>query len=256
MQNIIPFEYESTNLRTLAINGDPWFMAKDACTILGLGNVGQAILNLDEDEKSSITINDGTPGNPNKAIISESGLYSLILRSRKPEARKFKRWITHEVIPSIRKHGMYATPQAAEAMLADPDVMIAALTELKSERAKRAELEAARELDAPKVLFADSVAASHTSILVGDLAKILKGNGLDIGANRLFEKLRTDGYLIRRQGTDWNMPTQRSMELGLFEIKETAISHSDGHVSINKTPKVTGKGQQYFIERFLAKAVA
>lgn len=256
MQNIIPFEYESTNLRTLAINGDPWFMAKDACTILGLGNVGQAILNLDEDEKSSITINDGTPGNPNKAIISESGLYSLILRSRKPEARKFKRWITHDVIPSIRKRGMYATPQATEAMLADPDVMIAALTELKSERAKRAELEAARALDAPKVLFADSVAASHTSILVGDLAKILKGNGLDIGANRLFEKLRTDGYLIRRQGTDWNMPTQHSMELGLFEIKETAISHSDGHVSINKTPKVTGKGQQYFIERFLAKAVA
>lgn len=256
MQNIIPFEYESTNLRTLAINGDPWFMAKDACTILGLGNVGQAILNLDEDEKSSITINDGTPGNPNKAIISESGLYSLILRSRKPEARKFKRWITHEVIPSIRKHGMYATPQAAEAMLNDPDMMIRVLEEIKAERAKRAELEAARELDAPKVLFADSVAASHTSILVGDLAKILKGNGLDIGANRLFEKLRTDGYLIRRQGTDWNMPTQRSMELGLFEIKETAISHSDGHVSINKTPKVTGKGQQYFIERFLAKAVA
>ena len=255
MQNIIPFEYESTNLRALAINGDPWFMAKDACVILGLGNVGQAILNLDDDEKG-VTITDTLGGPQKTSIISESGLYSLILRSRKPEARKFKRWITHEVIPSIRKRGMYATPQATEAMLADPDVMIAALTELKSERAKRAELEAARELDAPKVLFADSVAASHTSILVGDLAKILKGNGLDIGANRLFEKLRTDGYLIRRQGTDWNMPTQRSMELGLFEIKETAISHSDGHVSINKTPKVTGKGQQYFIERFLAKAAA
>ena len=255
MQNIIPFEYESTNLRALAINGDPWFMAKDACVILGLGNVGQAILNLDDDEKG-VTITDTLGGPQKTSIISESGLYSLILRSRKPEARKFKRWITHEVIPSIRKRGMYATPQATEAMLADPDVMIAALTELKSERAKRAELEAARELDAPKVLFADSVAASHTSILVGDLAKILKGNGLDIGANRLFEKLRTDGYLIRRQGTDWNMPTQRSMELGLFEIKETAISHSDGHVSINKTPKVTGKGQQYFIERFLAKEAA
>ena len=255
MQNIIPFEYESTNLRTLAINGDPWFITKDACAILGIGNVGQAVLNLDDDEKG-VTITDTLGGPQKTSIISESGLYSLILRSRKPEARKFKRWITHEVIPSIRKRGMYATPQATEAMLADPDVMIAALTELKSERAKRAELEAARELDAPKVLFADSVAASHTSILVGDLAKILKGNGLDIGANRLFEKLRTDGYLIKRQGTDWNMPTQRSMELGLFEIKETAISHSDGHVSINKTPKVTGKGQQYFIERFLAKAVA
>ena len=255
MQNIIPFEYESTNLRALAINGDPWFITKDACAILGIGNVGQAVLNLDDDEKG-VTITDTLGGPQKTSIISESGLYSLILRSRKPEARKFKRWITHEVIPSIRKHGMYATPQAAEAMLNDPDMMIRVLEEIKAERAKRAELEAARELDAPKVLFADSVAASHTSILVGDLAKILKGNGLDIGANRLFEKLRTDGYLIRRQGTDWNMPTQRSMELGLFEIKETAISHSDGHVSINKTPKVTGKGQQYFIERFLAKAVA
>ena len=253
MQEIIPFDFHSSEVRVVSIDGEPWFVASDALEILGVDRT--SLRGLDEDEKGvdSIHTLGGVQG---VTVISESGLYSLILRSRKPEARKFKRWITHEVIPSIRKHGMYATPQAAEAMLNDPDMMIRVLEEIKAERAKRAELEAARELDAPKVLFADSVAASHTSILVGDLAKILKGNGLDIGANRLFEKLRTDGYLIRRQGTDWNMPTQRSMELGLFEIKETAISHSDGHVSINKTPKVTGKGQQYFIERFLAKAVA
>ena len=124
MQNIIPFEYESTNLRALAIDGDPWFITKDACAILGIGNVGQAVLKLDDDEKSSITINDGTPGNPNKAIISESGLYSLILRSRKPEAKTFKRWITHEVIPSIRKTGSYVTPQ-----LTCPALMAAELIE-------------------------------------------------------------------------------------------------------------------------------
>jgi len=131
-------------------------------------------------------------------------------------------------------------------------VMIRALTELKEERAKRAQLEAQSAADAPKVLFADAVSTAHTSVLVGDLAKILKGNGIDIGANRLFKILRDKGYLISRKGTDWNMPTQRSMDLGLFKVKETSVVHSDGHTTISKTPKVTGKGQTYFVDRFLS----
>lgn len=251
MSELIPFTYESTDLRVVTVNGDPWFVAKDVCNILGLGNVGQALIGLDDDEKSSISISDGTPGNPNKAIISEPGLYSLTMRSRKPEARAFKRWVTHEVIPAVRRHGGYLTPAMTERVLSDPDTIIRLATDLKSERARRQEAERSLTEAAPKVLFADAVSTSHTSILVGDLAKILKGNGVDLGANRLFKVLRASGYLIRRQGTDWNMPTQKSMELGLFEVKETAITHSDGHVTVNKTPKVTGKGQQYFVTRIL-----
>ena len=257
MQEVIPFNYDSTELRVFTLDGEPWFVAKDVCTILGVGNVGQAIIGLDDDEKSNISINDvGQNGGRAPIIISESGLYSLIMRSRKPEARKFQRWVTHEVIPSIRKRGVYATEQATEAMLANPDVMIAALTELKAERAKRAEIEALHEAAKPKVIFADAVAASHTSILVGELAKILRGNGIEIGQNRLFAELRRDGFLIKREGSDWNMPTQRAMDAELFEMKETAITHSDGHVTVSKTPKVTGKGQQYFVNRYLRAEAA
>ena len=246
MNQIIPFTFESTELRTLTLDGEPWFVAKDVCNILGLGNVGQALIALDNDEKNSIIINDGNRGNPNKAIISESGLYSLILRPRKPGAKTFKRWITHEVIPSIRKTGSYGTPQ-----LSGPALYLAAIEQAQSEIAA---LEAAREKDKRKVLFADSVAASHTSILVGELAKILKGNGVNIGGTRLFAELRRDGFLIKREGTDRNMPTQYAMERGLFEIKETVVTHSDGHVTISKTPKVTGRGQQYFIDRYLSQS--
>lgn len=147
-----------------------------------------------------------------------------------------------------RQYFIEVEKQARPAL---PRTYAEALRELAdtAERAELLEIEA--KANAPKVLFADSVATSKTSILVGDLAKILKGNGLNLGANRLFETLRNEGFLIRRKGTDWNMPTQRSMELGLFEIKETAVSHSDGHITVNKTPKVTGKGQTYFVNRFL-----
>lgn len=252
MSELIPFNYESTDLRVVTVNGDPWFVAKDVCNILGLGNVGQALIGLDDDEKTNISSNDvGQSGGRDPFIISESGLYSLVLRSRKPEARAFKRWVTHEVIPAVRRHGGYLTPAMTEQVLSDPDTIIRLATDLKAERARRREAERSLTEAAPKVLFADAVATSHTSILVGDLAKILKGNGVDLGANRLFKVLRANGYLIRRQGTDWNMPTQKSMELGLFEVKETAITHSDGHVTVNKTPKVTGKGQAYFVDRIL-----
>lgn len=248
---IIPFSYDDRPVRVVERDGDPWWVAKDVCNILDIVNIGNVLAALDDDEKDSIHITDGNRGNPNKAIVSEAGLYSLILRSRKPEARAFKRWVTHEVLPSIRRRGGYLTPEAAEQALTDPDFIIRLATDLKAERARRAELEAQAEADRPKVLFADSVAASHSTILVGELAKILRGNGVQVGQNRLFEVLRRTGYLIAREGSDRNMPTQKAMELGLFEIRETAITHSDGHVTVSKTPKVTGRGQQYFIERFL-----
>ena len=192
-------------------------------------------------------------------FVTEAGMNMVIWRSDKPEAIAYARWCA-ERIAELRRHGLTATPAMAEAILNDPDVMIRILTELKAERAARAEVEAqaaaqSAELEEarPKALFADAVACSDTEILVGELAKILKGNGVhQAGGTRLFKWLRRKGYLIKRPGADWNMPTQRSMELGLFRIKETAVTHSDGHVSISKTPKVTGKGQVYFVEGFLS----
>lgn len=193
------------------------------------------------------------PQSPNKTIemkfIPEGDLYRITVASELPAAAAFESWIFDEVIPSIRKHGLYAVDQ----LLDDPDLAIKAFTALKEERAKRRELESKVEQDAPKVLFADAVAASHTSILTGELAKLLKQNGVDIGQNRLFSWLRENGYLIRRKGSDYNMPTQRSMELELFEVKERVINDPGGSTRVIKTPKVTGKGQQYFIGKFLGE---
>ena len=248
MSEMIPFTYEGTPMRTVVVESEPWFVSMDALDILGLHR--SSLTALDDDEKGVHTV-DTLGGVQRVGIISEPGLYSLILRSRKPEAKAFKRWITHEVLPSIRKRGGYLTPEAAAEALTDPDFIIRLATDLKAERAKRAQLEEARKAERPKVLFADSVATSDSTILVGDLAKILKGNGLEIGANRLFARLREDGFLIKRRGTDWNMPTQRAMELGLFKIKESSHIHSDGHVTISKTPKVTGKGQTYLVNHYL-----
>ena len=245
---------EFGQVRTMVINGSPWFVAKDVCECLDINNSRQALARLDSDEKNSVILNDGTPGNPEKGIVNEYGLYSLVLSSRKPSAKAFKRWITHEVIPAIRKHGAYMTGETLEQALTSPDFLIRLATELKTEQEARKMAEAQIEADKPKVLFADSVAASHGSILVGELAKLLNQNGIDIGQNRLFNWLRENGYLICRKGTDYNMPTQRSMEMQLFSIKETAITHSDGHVSISKTVKVTGKGQLYFVNKFLKGA--
>ena len=245
---------EFGRVRTMVINGSPWFVAKDVCECLDINNSRQALARLDSDEKNNVILNDGTPGNPEKGIVNEYGLYSLVLSSRKPSAKAFKRWITHEVIPAIRKHGAYMTGETLEQALTSPDFLIRLATELKTEQEARRLAEAQIEANKPKVLFADSVAASHGSILVGELAKLLNQNGIDIGQNRLFNWLRENGYLICRKGTDYNMPTQRSMELQLFSIKETAITHSDGHVSISKTVKVTGKGQLYFVNKFLKGA--
>ena len=184
-------------------------------------------------------------------FIPENVFYRLAMKAKNETAERFQALMADEIIPSIRKHGAYMTPETLEAAILNPDTMIQLCTALKEEREKRTALEHQAEKDKPKVLFADAVTASHTSILVGELAKILKQNGVDIGQNRLFGILREKGYLIKRKGTDWNMPTQRAMEMKLFEIKETVISHADGHTSVSKTVKVTGIGQQYFINLFL-----
>lgn len=184
-------------------------------------------------------------------IINESGLYSLILSSKLPTAKRFKRWVTSEVLPAIRKHGAYLTEQKVEEILTNPDTIIKLATQLKEEREARKQAEQLIEAQKPKVIFAEAVSASKTSILVGELAKILRGNGIPIGQRRFFQWLRENGYLIKRKGTDYNMPTQRSMELGLFEIKEGSYVNGDGVNVITKTPKLTGKGQNYFINKFL-----
>lgn len=244
---------EFGRVRTMMIKGSPWFVAKDVCECLGITKHRDAVSRLDGDERGSVEV-DTLGGTQQMAAVNEYGLYSLVLSSRKPSAKAFKRWITHEVIPAIRKHGAYMTGETLEQALTSPDFLIRLATELKTEQEARKTAEAQIEADKPKVLFADSVAASHGSILVGELAKLLNQNGIDIGQNRLFNWLRENGYLICRKGTDYNMPTQRSMEMQLFNIKETAITHSDGHVSVSKTVKVTGKGQVYFVNKFLKGA--
>lgn len=242
------------SVRTLEKDGEPWFVGKDVAEALGYSNTRDALLvHVDAEDKDTVAFHDGTPGNPNQTIINESGVYALVFGSKLESARQFKRWITSEVIPSIRKHGAYATPVTIDRIITDPEFGIKLLTELKEEREKRAALEGKVEADAPKVLFASAVETAKTSILVGELAKILKQNGVDMGQNRLFRWLREHGYLIKRQGTDFNMPTQKSMELDLFEIKETVITRPDGGTNVTKTPKVTGKGQVYFCNCFLKK---
>lgn len=185
--------------------------------------------------------------NAGENFLTESGVYKLVFKSRKPNAEKFTDWVTDEVLPSIRKHGMYAV----DDLINDPDLAIKAFTALKEEKTRNKMLQADNERMRPKEIFADAVATSQTSILIGDLAKLLKQNGVETGQKRFFEWLRENGYLIKRKGADWNMPTQKAMKLGLFEVKESAVNNPDGSVRINKTTKVTGKGQQYFINKFL-----
>lgn len=251
MNELQVFHYQDNQVRTIDRDGQPWFVLKDVCEVLGLGSPHKVAERLDEDERNQIPVIDSIGRKQEMSVISESGLYNVILRSDKPEAKPFRRWVTGEVIPSIRKHGVYATAETAEKLINDPDFLIQTFTALKEEREKRQALEEQAEADRPKVLFADAVTTARNSILVGELAKILRQNGVAIGQNRLFQWLRENGYLVRRKGADYNMPTQKAMELGLFEIKETAISHSNGTISVNKTVKVTGKGQQYFISKFL-----
>lgn len=234
-------------IRTMTIEGEPWFVAADVCRALDLSNPTIATSRLDEDERAKFNLGrqgDGT-------IINESGLYSLVLGSRKPEAKAFKRWITHDIIPTIRKTGGYVndTAQFVESYFGQLDPSQKHALTMMFDESKR--MSAQLKEQAPKVLFANAVETAHNSILIGDLAKIIRQNGVDIGQKRLFEWLRQNGYLIKG-GQSKNMPTQKAMDMNLFEVKESTVNNPDGSVRITRTTKVTGKGQTYFVKKFLA----
>ena len=245
MDKLQIFENEEFGkVRTLVKDGEPWFVASDVCECLGLANPTVSVNRLDYDERAKFNL--GRQGEA--TVITESGLYAVILRSDKPNAKEFRKWITSEVLPAIRKTGVYLTDEKAYDITHNPqslaDLLMQAGEQLKQKEIIIQEMK-------PKVLFADAVASSKTSILIGQLAKILTQNGYQIGQNRLFEKLRNDGFLSSRKGADWNMPQQRFVEQGLFEIKESTHIDGNGVNVTTKTVKVTGKGQQYFINKFL-----
>lgn len=242
---------EFGEIRTVEIGGEPWFVGKDVAEVLGYERPTKAVSDhVDGEDRDEVPIQDSIGRMQNTPIINESGLYSLILSSKLPNAKAFKRWVTSEVLPAIRKHGLYAK----EELLDNPDIAIAAFKALKEEREARKALEAENEKMQPLALFAKSVSASDTSILIGDLAKLLKQNGYDTGQKRLFEELRQRSFLMK-SGSSKNLPTQKAMELGLFEVKESTINNPDGSVRVTKTTKVTGKGQVYFVNLFLGKQV-
>ena len=245
------FDFKGAPLRTLTDKaGEPWFVAKDVCAILEISNPSDALKRLDDDERSRFNL--GRQGETN--IVNEAGLYVLVLGSRKPEAHEFKRWVTHEVLPQIRKTGGYIPTTdvdddmtiLAKAVMIGQRTMEAQKQRIAEQQTRIVELE-------PKARFADAVAASDGTCLVGELAKMLRQNGMDIGQNRLFRLLQADGYL-GKSGSNRNVPTQRAMDLGLFRIKETTVTHADGHTTVSRTPKVTGKGQRYFIDRYWGRA--
>lgn len=245
MNELQLFSFENHEVRSLLINDEPYFVGKDVAEILGYKNPRDAVNKHVDDEDKGVAKCDTLGGVQELTIINESGLYSLVLSSKLPSAKKFKRWVTSEVLPSLRKTGQYQVKE-----LSGQELMARALIEAQNVLAAKDKV---IEEMKPKVVFADAVATSHTSILVGELAKILKQNGIEMGQKRLFAWLREKGYLIKRQGTDYNMPTQKAMELGLFEIKEGSYVNGSGVNITTKTPKITGKGQQYFINKFLAK---
>ena len=239
---------EFGEIRTITVNDEVWFVAKDVCEALKHTNTTVAMQMLEEDERTKLSL--GRAGETN--CINESGLYTLIIKSNLPKAKKFRKWVTSEVLPSIRKNGGYI---AGQETLSDEELMAKALLVANNKIAERDKIieqkQARIEQMKPKEIFADAVATSHTSILVGDLAKLICQNGYQIGAKRLFSWLRDNGYLIKRKGADWNMPTQKSLELGLFEIKESTHIDGNGCNVTTRTPKATGKAQIYFINKFL-----
>lgn len=251
------FEHpEFGSIRAVEQNGEPWFVAKDIAERLGYSNTRDAVskhVDPEDVKRDGVAIRDAIGRDQIHSIINESGLYSLVLSSKLPNAKKFKRWVTSEVLPSIRRTGGYI---AAKADDTPEEIMARALLiandtiQRQKEHIERANAKIAQ--DKPKVLFADSVSASDSSILVGELAKLCKQNGVDIGQTRMFEWLRKNGYLMQT-GSSRNLPTQRSMDMGLFTIKETTVVHADGHTTVNRTPKVTGKGQVYFVNKIMSK---
>ncbi|WP_445480432.1 phage antirepressor [Lysinibacillus irui] len=258
MDQLQMFNFENNKIRILSIDEQPWFVGRDIAIVLGYSKPQNAIQkHVDVDDALKRGITDSLNRVQETTLVNESGLYSLILSSKLDSAKKFKRWVTSEVLPSIRKHSGYiATNENDDDASIMAKALLIANKTIESNKKKIVEQQLIIDAQKPKVLFAESIQASHTSILVGEFAKILKQNGVDVGQKRLFEWLRENGYLIKRKGADFNSPTQKSMELGLFEIKETPIHHNSGEISISRTSKITGKGQAYFINKFLDKAVA
>lgn len=246
---------EFGEIRTVTIDNEPWFVGKDVAEALGYSEPRSAVSKKVDEADKGVAEMETPSGKQNMTVINESGLYALIFGSKLESAKRFKHWVTSEVLPAIRRHGAYMTDQTLEKALTSPDFLIQLATQLKNEQEKNVALTADNERMKPKEIFADAVAASHTSILIGDLAKLLKQNGVETGQKRLFGWLREHGYLIKRKGTDWNTPTQKAMDRKLFEVKETVVNNPDGSVRINRTTKVTGKGQQYFINKFINKGV-
>lgn len=248
MNEIQTFDFDGSGIRTLTIGDEPYFVGKDVAEVLGYSNPQKAIRNHVDDEDKGVNEMDTPGGKQPIVIINESGLHSLILGSKLPEAKRFKRWVTSEVLPSLRRNGMYAMDE----LLDNPDLAINALQKLKEEREARRQLELQNAQMKPKALFAEAVETSSTSILIGDMAKLLRQNGVEVGQRRLFDWLRTNGWLMKT-GESRNMPTQKAMEKGYFEIRERTISNPDGSVRITKTTKVTGKGQVWLTNEFMGE---
>lgn len=248
--------FESAEFGTVRVStqdGEPWFVAKDVCDVLGLDHTALRKLDADEKGRDSIPTLGGTQ---QMTMVSEPGFYRLVMKSRKPEAKAFQRWVTHEVLPAIRRDGGYMAAKPDET----PEETMARALRIADETMRRQKeriesLSSANAEMRPKALFADAVAASDGTCLVGELAKMIAQNGVDIGQNRLFAWMREKGYL-GKSGCNYNRPTQRSVEMGILKVKETAVHHADGHVTINSTPKVTGKGQVYFVQKFLGEKEA
>lgn len=238
-------------IRAVMVDDEPWFVAKDVCDCLGIQNTTQALQKVDDDERGMFNI--GRQGDAN--IVSEPGLYGLVLSSRKSEAKLFKRWIKHEVLPTLRKHGAYMDGNVIEEAIANPDFGIKLLQSLKEEREKRQLLEQEVELNKPKVEFANAVRDSVEGIPISELAKVLNQHGINIGRNRLFEWLRGTGFLIR-SGKSRNTPTQYSMDRELMTVREMTYKiPSTNEIMVSFQTLITGKGQQYFIDRFLGGTI-
>lgn len=257
MNNIQIFQNEQFGKVRIAMNesNEPLFCLADVCGVIGIANARNVRSRLEEDDVRQMDTIDSLGRNQQVTFITESGLYDVIIRSDSEKAKPFRKWVTSEVLPSIRKHGAYMTSDTLEKALTSPDFLIQLAINLKEEKQKRIEAEQKIQKDAPKVLFADAVSTSHRSCLIAELAKILQQNGVNIGQNRLFSWMRENGYLCQK-GDYYNQPTQKAMKLGLFELKKTTITKPDGSVLVTTTTKVTGKGQIYFVEKFLGKDAA
>lgn len=249
------FKYEGAQVRTVTIDNHPWFVLNDLCDALEDLSPRVVRQRLSDDVCSTYPIPDSLGRMQDNTIVNEDGMYDVVLESRKPKAKAFRKWITGDVLPTIRKHGTYMTPETIEKTLTNPDFIIRLATELKTEQQRRIEAEAKIEADKPLMLFAESLQTSEDSILIRHLANLLNQNSIDIGQNRLFDILRNEGYLIK-SGSAYNMPTQRSMDLKIMEIKTGTRNGSDGTIKITYTPKITGKGQSYFINKFKSHKIA